>query len=100
VSEWAAAPTYPCKTEAQQCTAGLPIHHTHLPGGQSLRSRWTKLSTTEELKAAGNRVVIKTDSAGKVLIQGFQGDVYAVSNKCPHLGLPMQVSSVKVVTES
>jgi len=35
-------------------------------------------------------VVVKTEQAGKVLVQEFQGEVFAVSNKCPHLGLPMQ----------
>jgi nitrite reductase/ring-hydroxylating ferredoxin subunit len=47
--------------------------------------------TLKDLQAAEKkRVVIELDSVGKVLIQEFMGDVYAVSNKCPHLGLSLQ----------
>jgi nitrite reductase/ring-hydroxylating ferredoxin subunit len=47
--------------------------------------------TLRELKAAPkSRVVVDLDGYGKVLLQEFMGDVYAVSNKCPHLGLSMQ----------
>mmetsp|Transcript_26184 Transcript_26184/g.36156 ORF Transcript_26184/g.36156 Transcript_26184/m.36156 type:complete len:166 (-) Transcript_26184:92-589(-) len=51
---------------------------------------WSQLATEGELKAAGGRVVVKTEEAGKILIQEFMGEIYAVSNKCPHLGLPLQ----------
>mmetsp|Transcript_48261 Transcript_48261/g.89862 ORF Transcript_48261/g.89862 Transcript_48261/m.89862 type:complete len:169 (-) Transcript_48261:218-724(-) len=51
---------------------------------------WTKLTSQKELSAAGGRVVIKTEQQGKVLVQEYKGEVYAVSNKCPHLGLPLQ----------
>ena len=30
------------------------------------------------------------DGVGAVLLQEFMGDVYAVSNACPHMGLSMQ----------
>jgi nitrite reductase/ring-hydroxylating ferredoxin subunit len=47
--------------------------------------------TREGLRAAEKRrVVVELDGLGKVLIQEFAGDVYAVSNKCPHLGLSLQ----------
>ena len=45
--------------------------------------------TTSDLKEAGGRVVVEL-GGGKILIQEFMDDVYAVSNKCPHLGLSMQ----------
>lgn len=45
--------------------------------------------TTSDLKDAGGRVVVEL-GGGKILIQEFMDDVYAVSNKCPHLGLSMQ----------
>lgn len=45
--------------------------------------------TTSDLKEAGGRVVVELNG-GKIVIQEFMDDVYAVSNKCPHLGLSMQ----------
>ena len=45
--------------------------------------------TTADLEANGGRVVVEL-GGGKILIQSFMGDVYAVSNRCPHLGLSMQ----------
>ena len=36
------------------------------------------------------RAVVDLDGVGAILLQEFAGDVYAVSNKCPHLGLSMQ----------
>lgn len=51
---------------------------------------WTKLTSKSELASNDGRVVVSTESAGKVLVQESDGEVYAVSNKCPHLGLPLQ----------
>ena len=36
------------------------------------------------------RTVVDVDGVGAVLLQEFMGDVYAVSNACPHMGLSMQ----------
>ncbi len=36
------------------------------------------------------RAVVDVDGVGPVLLQEFMGDVYAVSNACPHMGLSMQ----------
>ena len=36
------------------------------------------------------RAVVDVDGVGAVLLQEFMGDVYAVSNACPHMGLSMQ----------
>ena len=45
----------------------------------------------KDLKAAPkSRMVIDIAGFGPVLLQEFLGDVYAVSNKCSHLGLSMQ----------
>ena len=47
--------------------------------------------TRDGLRAAEKqRVVVDVDGVGKVLLQEFANDVYAVSNKCPHLGLSLQ----------
>ena len=47
--------------------------------------------TLQTLKSSPkSRVVVDLEGYGKVLLQEFMGDVYAVSNKCPHLGLSMQ----------
>jgi|TARA_B110000967_G_scaffold35331_1_gene34311 nitrite reductase/ring-hydroxylating ferredoxin subunit len=45
--------------------------------------------TRTELQEKGGRAVVDI-GGGKILIQEFMGDLYAVSNKCPHLGLSMQ----------
>ncbi|MDA9098855.1 Rieske (2Fe-2S) protein [bacterium] len=45
--------------------------------------------TLPELKAQGGRIVVEL-GGGKILIQEFMEELYAVSNKCPHLGLSMQ----------
>ncbi len=36
------------------------------------------------------RAVVNVDGVGAVLLQEFMGDVYAVSNACPHMGLSMR----------
>eukprot|EP00892_Ulva_mutabilis_P000340 jgi/Ulvmu1/10306/UM060_0108.1 len=52
---------------------------------------WQKLTTLPELKEAKfSRVVVPVDGVGKILVQELDGEVYAVSNKCTHLGLPLQ----------
>ena len=38
--------------------------------------------------------------AQKILVQEFMGDVYAVSNKCSHLGLPLQAPGPCSLTAS
>ena len=45
--------------------------------------------STQDLQDNGGRLVANLDGK-KILIQEFMGDVYAVSNKCPHLNLSMQ----------
>ncbi len=47
--------------------------------------------TRDGLRAAEKqRVVVDVDGVGQVLLQEFANEVYAVSNKCPHLGLSLQ----------
>ena len=47
--------------------------------------------TVRDLQANDKRrAVVDLDGVGAILLQEFAGDVYAVSNKCPHLGLSMQ----------
>jgi len=48
------------------------------------------LTTKTALAAEGGRTVVKLESGDKILIQMYEGEVYAVSNKCSHLGLPLQ----------
>lgn len=49
---------------------------------------WTKVSSVTELKAAGSKQVVEVDGQ-RILIAEADGQVYAVSNKCSHLGLPL-----------
>lgn len=46
------------------------------------------MTTQTELAAAGGKKVVETP-AGRVLVAEVDGTVYAVSNKCTHLGLPL-----------
>ena len=58
------------------------------PAARALRDTGV---TRDGLRAAEKqRVVVDVDGVGKVLLQEFANDVYAVSNKCPHLGLSLQ----------
>eukprot|EP00798_Chlamydomonas_sp_ICE-L_P003678 gene3678-13753_t len=49
---------------------------------------WTKVATSSELAAAGGKKVVEVGGQ-KVLLASVDGSVYAVSNKCTHLGLPL-----------
>lgn len=52
------------------------------------RAAWTQVAQKSDLEANGGRMVVET-SKGRVLLQELEGEIYAVSNKCPHLGLPL-----------
>lgn len=49
---------------------------------------WTQVATTKELKEAGGKKVVEVGGQ-RVLLAEVDGEVYAVSNKCSHLGLPL-----------
>lgn len=46
------------------------------------------MSTKESLTAAGGKLVVEVGGQ-KVLLADVAGEVFAVSNKCSHLGLPL-----------
>lgn len=53
------------------------------------QAAWTQVSTKTDLAASGGKQVVET-SAGRVLLAEVEtGQVFATSNKCPHLGLPL-----------
>ena len=53
---------------------------------------WTKVLAQEDLPA-GSRQVVKV-AQQKVLLLNQAGTIYAVSNVCPHLKLPMKTGKV------
>ena len=53
-----------------------------------MQAAWTKAATVTELSEAGGKKVVEL-SVGKVLLAEAGGEIYAVSNKCSHLGLPL-----------
>eukprot|EP01025_Chloroclados_australasicus_P011563 TRINITY_DN15055_c0_g1_i2.p2 TRINITY_DN15055_c0_g1~~TRINITY_DN15055_c0_g1_i2.p2 ORF type:complete len:176 (-),score=16.58 TRINITY_DN15055_c0_g1_i2:426-884(-) len=63
--------------------------------GRSLNIRtqatasWNKVLTKKELSEKGGRAVVNVEGS-QILIQEFAGDIYAVSNRCTHLNLPLQ----------
>jgi phenylpropionate dioxygenase-like ring-hydroxylating dioxygenase large terminal subunit len=49
---------------------------------------WQKVSTKDSLSSTGGKSVVEVGGQKVLLVQ--EGDqVYAVSNKCSHLGLPL-----------
>lgn len=54
----------------------------------SIQAAWTKVATEQELAAAGGKKVVEVNGQ-KILLASYEGSVYAVSNKCSHLGLPL-----------
>ncbi|KAG2425626.1 hypothetical protein HYH02_014998 [Chlamydomonas schloesseri] len=50
---------------------------------------FTKVSSTSQLKSAGGKQVVEVGGQ-KVLLLDVNGEISAVSNKCSHLGLPIQ----------
>ena len=61
--------------------------------GASTRARAMRSTgiSMDDLKSNDKRrAVVEIDGVGPLLIQEFAGDVFAMSNKCPHLGLSMQ----------
>eukprot|EP00887_Chlorella_sp_A99_P000375 scaffold13.g375.t1 len=53
-----------------------------------LQAAWTPALTQKELSAAGGKKVVELGSQ-RVLVVEDGGSVYALSNKCSHLGLPL-----------
>ena len=47
------------------------------------------MSTVTEVKEAGGKKVVEVDGLGRVLLAESDGQIFAVSNKCSHLGLPI-----------
>ena len=55
-----------------------------------MRAAFTATGVTQtDVKAAGGKKVVEVGSAGRVLLAEDNGKLYAVSNKCSHLGLPL-----------
>lgn len=49
---------------------------------------WQKAATTDEIKSAGGKKVVELGGK-RVLLVEDGGEIYAVSNKCSHLNLPL-----------
>lgn len=61
-----------------------PLRHPH----PLQAAAWTPAGTKQELTAAGGKKVVELDGQRVLLIEQ-DGAVYALSNKCSHLGLPL-----------
>lgn len=53
---------------------------------------WTKVLSEAELPAGARQVVDIGEQ--KVLLLNHEGKLYAVSNRCPHMGLPMKKGKI------
>lgn len=49
---------------------------------------WTKVATLPEIKEAGGRKVVEVDGT-KILVAESAGKIYAVANKCAHMGISL-----------
>jgi nitrite reductase/ring-hydroxylating ferredoxin subunit len=47
-------------------------------------------ATLADVEAAGGKKVVEVGAAGRVLLAQDGGKLYALANKCAHLGLPLQ----------
>lgn len=56
---------------------------------QTKNTEWIHAGTVEELQAAGHRLV-----QGGIAVFYHEGEVYAVDNRCPHLGFPLHLGSL------
>ena len=54
---------------------------------------WIRAGTVEQLKAQGMTVL--RGAACPLLVVHNQGSVYALDNRCPHLGFPLHRGSVE-----
>lgn len=61
------------------------ITHNNLLSHQAA---WTKVATQSEVKEAGGKKVVEVGGQRVLLVETGDG-IYAVSNKCSHLGLPL-----------
>eukprot|EP00899_Mesostigma_viride_P022738 jgi/Mesvir1/3649/Mv14944-RA.1 len=102
-----AAVSLPCANLRSQFLNGQSLRASFEVKPASARCRdlrvsaaWTKVSTKADLEKNGGRIVAVVNDQ-KILIQQYQGQVYAVSNKCSHLGLPLQgrIMSAEVTPE-
>ncbi|MEW5320375.1 MAG: hypothetical protein WDW38_011450 [Sanguina aurantia] len=50
---------------------------------------WTKVSTKDAVTANGGKLVVELADKSRVLLVIDDSTLYAVSNKCSHLGLPL-----------
>ncbi|KAA8496708.1 Sulredoxin [Porphyridium purpureum] len=77
------------------CVSGLKAAQTkRAPRVCEVKMAWTPVTTKDEIDAAGGFTVVKT-AGKKVLIKELDGQLYAVSNKCSHLGLPIEGKILK-----
>jgi len=61
---------------------------------RAMAEDWTLVGTVEELNSEGGKKVVQIASA-KILIKEFADDILAMSNTCPHLGLPLEGKILK-----
>ena len=80
-------------TTTMTTTRARAVTPTPTRRGSTTTTRAMKRTGVKKSELESNekrRAVVEIDGVGPVLLQEFMGDVYAVSNKCPHLGLSMQ----------
>jgi len=54
---------------------------------------WLRVATLDELERQGVRVVKGADRP--IAVYAHEGKVYAVDNRCPHLGFPLHKGTVQ-----
>eukprot|EP00873_Tetraselmis_striata_P041117 jgi/Tetstr1/461381/TSEL_000592.t1 len=74
----------PSAAQARPATA----HRSRATSMRVHAGGWTKIGSKTALSGAGGKTVVET-AVGRILLAEVEGTVFAVSNKCSHLGLPL-----------
>mmetsp|Transcript_25739 Transcript_25739/g.69873 ORF Transcript_25739/g.69873 Transcript_25739/m.69873 type:complete len:153 (+) Transcript_25739:88-546(+) len=74
---------------SKPCSLANPVPRTASRQRVSVQcAAWTKATNKSEIQANGGRKVCEIGGQ-RVLVAEADGQIYAVSNKCSHLGLPL-----------
>ncbi|GFH17210.1 rieske ferredoxin [Haematococcus lacustris] len=71
--------------------SSAPVSRCETIGRRNLNvcCAWTKAASKAEVAGKGGRLVVELKGQRVLLADAGDGNIYAVSNKCSHLGLPL-----------
>ena len=66
---------------------------TRAIGEPSIKARYTRAATVDEVRSTGSKVVHVDGNT--IVLFWHEDSIYAVDNRCPHMGFPLDRGSVK-----